>query len=202
MKTLFVCLAIALLPIVGVGAATSLLLSPQAQKSTQLPRDVYVNGTIDDNMAADINYQLELLNKENSDDITMHITSGGGGVYPGLRIYDNMMESESKINTVCEGYCMSMAAVLLVAGSHREASENTAIMLHEVSFGASGKLTEVENEVKEAKRLQAEMNTIIMRHSGLTLDQVKKMEAYDHFMSSQEAKELGLVDSVREYKKK
>jgi ATP-dependent Clp protease protease subunit len=182
------------------------LLAPEAKSQPApvlLPRDVYVNGPIDDNLAALLHMQLKKLNEESHDEITMHITSGGGGVYSGLQIYDDMAESPSKIRTVCEGYCMSMAAVLLTGGDIREASENTTIMFHQVAFGIErAKLSEAIDTVNEGARLQDVMDSIIMEHSGLTKEQVQKLESYDHFMSGKEAKALNLVDLVKPRKKK
>ena len=166
--------------------------------SPKPPRDIYLVGPVNDTSASFVKVQLDALNAVNDDQITLHITSLGGSVYAGLRIYDDMMESRSPIRTVCEGYCMSMAAILLAVGDTREASANTTIMFHEVSFGAEGKLTDVKAVTAEAERLQTLIDKAISERSGLSMSQVRMLERTDNYMSGREALELGLIDTVRQ----
>jgi ATP-dependent Clp protease protease subunit len=107
-----------------------------------------------------------------------------------------MAESKSPIRTSCEGYCMSMAAYLLSYGNVRQAGAHSTIMFHEVGATAEGKVHEIVNELAEMQRLQNIMNTLIKHRSGMTMADCKKMEAYDHFMSPEEAKSLGLIDVI------
>ncbi len=160
------------------------------------PRDIYMRGMVDENMAYRIGEQIKLLNLLGSEEITIHITSPGGSVYSGLQIYDYMEESVSPIRTVCEGYCMSMAAVLLASGDIRAASASATIMFHQLSTEARGKLSEIQAEVNDGQRLQDIIDAHIHEHTGLSISAIKKMESYDHMMSPQEAKYLGIIDMI------
>ena len=163
----------------------------------QMPRDVYIFGHIDDLMADTVSNKLRMLNELSNEEIVLHIKSFGGSVYAGLQIYDAMMESKAKIKTVCEGYCMSMAAILLAVGDTREASKNTTIMFHEVGFGAQGKLTEVKQQVGEAERLQDVIDLAIQERTGLSIADIKALESYDNYISAQQAKEMNIIDTIK-----
>jgi ATP-dependent Clp protease protease subunit len=162
-----------------------------------LPRDIYMYGAIDEKMERLVDTQIALLNSLNSEPITIHITSPGGDVLSGLQIYDNMQESVAPIRTICEGYCMSMAAVLLTSGTVRESQASATIMFHEVSTESKGKISVIIMDVMEAQRLQNIIDAHISEHTGLSLDAVHKMESYDHYMGAEEAKSLGVITKIR-----
>lgn len=160
-------------------------------------RDIYIKGEIEQNMAFSVRDQLRRLNSESAAEITIHITSPGGGVYAGLQIIDDMMEGRSPIRTVCEGYCMSMAATMLASGDVRESTESATIMFHEVSSKVQGKISEMKEDIADMERLQSIMDNIIHDRSGMSFPDIKKMESYDHYMSPKEAKSLNLIDKIR-----
>lgn len=198
MKLMIIAAAI-LLGIAGTAPSIAGAILDTPEKSA---RDIYIYDIIDDSMAESVHVQLAALNLEGKEDITLHIKSFGGSVISGLRIYDDMMESAAKVNTVCESYCMSMAAVLLAAGQTREATKNSTIMIHEVSFGVpSSKLTDVEIIVQEGRKFQAAIDGILVKHTGLPLGIIKQLESHDNYMTSEQAKGLRFIDSVREYKR-
>lgn len=182
--------------LIAIMILLTLAVPAKSQTPLTAPREIYLVGPITDTMAIVFRDQLKSLNNLGNDMITVHITSYGGAVYAGLQIYDYMMQSKAPIHTICEGYCMSMAAILLIVGDERESNKSATILFHEVGFGAQGKLTEVQHQVDEAQRLQAVIDRIIMTHSGLSADEVSDLESYDDYMSSQEALDLGLIDLI------
>lgn len=170
----------------------------QSPKSQELlpPKEIFLRGEVSMPAAFHIADQINVYNSLGAGDITIYITSPGGDVYAGLVIYDAMMQSRAKIKTVCQGYCMSMAAVILASGDVREAEPSSTIMFHQLSTGVQGKVDDMEAVIQEARRLQSVIDRHLHDHSGLSLDSVRKMESYDHFMSPEEAKSLNLVDVV------
>lgn len=159
-------------------------------------REIYIDGVISELTPVTVRNQLNKLNGEGNGEITIHITSPGGSVYYGLQIYDYMMQSKAPIRTSCEGYCMSMAAFLLMAGDVRESGESATIMFHTLSSESKGHLQDMAADMAESNRLQDMMDIRIHDHTGLSLDAIRKMESYDHFMSSQDAKELHIIDQI------
>ena len=160
------------------------------------PRDIYLHGEVTEALALGIGAAIQDLNEQGSQEITIHITSPGGSVYGGLQIYDYMKQSKAPIKTVCEGYCVSMAAFILSWGTTRSAMAHSTIMFHQVSTKTEGSLAEIINELSETSRLQAICNTITQEHSHLSLDAITKLEDHDNYMSPTQAKSLGLIDSI------
>lgn len=159
--------------------------------------NMYIRGVINDKMAIEFTDTLNSLNALGAINLVVHITSPGGEVFAGLQIYDAMMESSAVITTSCEGYCMSMAAILLATGKIREAGAMSTIMFHKVSSGTRGKLSEMRGELAGVQRLQNMLDLIISKHTGMSMVDVKKMGAYDHYMTADEAKVLGIIDHIR-----
>lgn len=177
--------------------ALSLVFVNSAGAQVPVKYDLYIRGTINDLTAYNIADSIGAMNALAADQITIHITSPGGSVLAGFQIYDAMMESRAKIITSCEGYCMSMAAIILAAGDTREAGATTTIMFHTLSAEMRGNLAGMYKDLEEAQRLQTMMDEVIHRHTGLSMDEVKKMESYDHFMNAKDAKRLGVIDRIR-----
>jgi ATP-dependent Clp protease protease subunit len=166
---------------------------------TSLPtlhRDIYLRGEINEAMAFKIREEIAELNEQGTEEITLHITSPGGEVYAGIQIYDYMMESKSPIRTSCEGMCMSMAAYLLASGTTRQSSAHASIMFHQVSSESKGHINEMLADIAETQRLQNTLNEMVGKRSGLTGEQLNKLEDHDNFISPQEAKSLNLIDTI------
>lgn len=168
-----------------------------AQSIPGLPRDVYIRGVIDERMALTVGDQIAGLNRLSPEVITIHITSPGGSVYSGLQIYDYMEESVAPIVTVCEGYCMSMAAFLLASGDLRESQASASIMFHQISTEAKGKIDDILLDLADAQRLQSMMDERLHDHTGLSIAAIRKMESYDHYFSPKEAKAANIIDAIR-----
>ncbi len=145
--------------------------------------------------------QAQLLYLDSSDpgkDVSIYINSPGGSVYAGLGIYDTMQYISSDVATICTGMAASMAAVLLVAGEKgkRFALRHSRVMIHQPMGGAQGQASDIEITAREIKKLKHELYTIIADHSGQPFDRVERDSDRDYWMTADEAKEYGMIDSV------
>jgi len=162
-------------------------------------RIVFVNGPIDDGIAALVNAQLLFLEAENPDKpISMYINSPGGVVTSGLAIYDTMQWIKCPVATVCMGTAYSMGSFLLMAGEHgqRIALPNASIMLHQPSGGFQGVVSDIERHAEDIVRTKRRLNEIYARHCGRTFEEVERTLDRDHFMTAAEAQAWGVVDYV------
>ena len=164
-------------------------------------RIVFVTGEIDDYMADLVIAQLLFLESEDPDkDIFVYINSPGGSVSAGMAIYDTMQYIKPDVTTICMGMAASMASVLLTAGTKgkRFALPHARVMIHQPLGGASGQATEIEIHAREILRIREEMNQILAKHTGQSVERIAADTERDHYMTSQEAKEYGLIDEVVE----
>ena len=162
-------------------------------------RVVFIVGPVEDHMANLIVAQLLYLESENPDkDIHLYINSPGGSVTSGLSIYDTMQFINSDVSTICVGQAASMGALLLAGGTNgkRFALPHSRIMVHQPSAGFSGQATDIEIHANEVLELKRRLNAIMAKHTGKKIDQVRKDLERDNFMSSDQAVEYGLIDTV------
>jgi ATP-dependent Clp protease, protease subunit len=162
-------------------------------------RIVFVNGPIDDGIAALVNAQLLFLEAENPDKpIAMYINSPGGVVTSGLAIYDTMQWIKCPVATVCMGTAYSMGSFLLMAGAagHRIALPNASIMVHQPSGGFQGVVSDIQRHAEDIIRTKKRLQEIYSRHCGRSYEEVERTLDRDHFMTADEAKAWGLVDHV------
>ena len=164
-------------------------------------RIIFLQGEIDDDSANLIVAQMLFLQFDDPKaDIHLYINSPGGSVTAGLSIYDTMQYVTCDVATYCIGQAASMGAVLLCAGSKgkRNALPHARVMIHQPLAGTEGTTTEILLHLKEFQRLKKDLNDILLKHTGQSLERVEKDTDRDKFMSAQEAKEYGLVDVVLE----
>jgi ATP-dependent Clp protease protease subunit len=162
-------------------------------------RIIFINGPIDDGIAAVVNAQLLFLEADNPEKlIAMYINSPGGVVTSGLAIYDTMQWVKCPIATVCMGTAYSMGSFLLMAGSagQRIALPNASIMVHQPSGGFQGFASDIQRHAEDILKTKRRLNSLYARHCGRTYEEVERTLDRDHFMTSEEAKEWGLVDHV------
>ncbi len=166
-----------------------------------MDRIVFLGTGIDDNVANIILAQLLFLDAEDPErDIFMYINSGGGSIYAGLAIYDTMQHLRAPVSTFCVGMAASMAAVLLSAGENgkRNALPNARIMIHQPSGGSQGTAADIEIAAREILHNREKLNSIIAKHTGQPIDQIRDDVDRDRYMSPEEAVEYGLIDRVLE----
>ena len=162
-------------------------------------RIIMLSGPIDDNVANLVIAQLVFLESEDPDkDIHLYINSPGGVVTAGLAIYDTMQYIRPNVSTICLGMAASMASILLAAGApgKRYALPYSRVMIHQPHGGAQGQATDIEIHAKEILRLREIGNEIFVRHTGQPYEKIQMDTERDFFMSSEEAKEYGIIDSV------
>ena len=164
-------------------------------------RIIFLVGPINDNVASLVTAQLLFLESEDpKKDINLYINSPGGLVTAGLGIYDTMQYVKPDISTLCIGQAASMGSFLLAAGKKgkRFSLPNSRIMVHQPSAGFQGQATDIEIHAKEVLALKKRLNEIYSKHTGKSVDDVKKALERDNFMSPDVAKAFGLVDEVVE----
>ncbi|MCS7233901.1 MAG: ATP-dependent Clp endopeptidase proteolytic subunit ClpP [Synergistetes bacterium] len=162
-------------------------------------RIIFIGEPIDDNVANIVVAQLLFLEAEDpKKDIYVYINSPGGLVTAGLAIYDTMQYIKADICTICIGQAASMAAVLLAAGTKgkRYALPHARIMLHQPLGGAQGQATDINIQAKEIMRLRALINEILVKHTGQSLERIERDTDRDFYMTSEDAKEYGIIDEV------
>lgn len=162
-------------------------------------RIIFVGTGVDDIMANTIIAQLLFLEQEDGEkDIALYINSPGGSVTAGLAIYDTMQFIKPKVATYCMGQAASMGALLLCAGAKgkRFALPHARIMIHQPMGGFEGQATDINIHAQEILRIRDQLNAILAKHCGRTLDQISKDTDRDNFMDTTQAKEYGLIDEV------
>jgi ATP-dependent Clp protease protease subunit len=162
-------------------------------------RIVFIGTPIDDNIASLVVAQLIFLESEDPDkDIHLYINSPGGSVTAGLAIYDTMQYIRPEISTICIGMAASMAAVLLTGGQKgkRTALPNARIMIHQPWGGVQGTASDISIQAEEILKMKKRINEILAFHSGKSVEQVEKDTDRDNYMSTQEAKDYGLIDNI------
>jgi len=162
-------------------------------------RIIFLGGPIDDTVANLIIAQLLFLESEDPDkDVQMYINSPGGSVTAGLAIYDTMQYIKPDVATICLGSAASMGALLLSSGAKgkRYSLPYSRIMVHQPWGGAQGQATDVEIHAREILRLRELLNEILAANTGQTMAKIQQDTERDNFMSSMQAKEYGIIDSI------
>lgn len=162
-------------------------------------RIIFIGTPIDDNVANLVIAQLLFLQMEDvNKDISVYINTPGGSVTSGLAIYDTMRFVKCDVAAYCVGQAASMGALLLAAGQKgkRYALPNSRIMIHQPWGGVQGAAADISIQAKEILRLRQTLEEILAKHTGQSLDKVKKDSDRDYFMSAEEAKSYGLIDEV------
>lgn len=168
-------------------------------------RIIFIGTPIDDVVANIIIAQLLFLQMEDPDkDVDIYINTPGGHVTSGLAIYDTMQFIKPDVNTYCVGQATSMGALLLCAGTEgkRLALPHSRIMIHQPWGGVQGAAADIKIQAHEILRLKERIENILAKHTGQSLDRIKKDTDRDYFMTAEEAKKYGIVDEVVETIKK
>lgn len=164
-----------------------------------MDRIIFLGLPIDDYVANIV--QAQLLYLDSSDpgkDIQIYFNTPGGSVNAGLGIYDTMQYITSDVATICTGMAASMGAVLLTAGTKgkRSALKHSRIMIHQPMGGVEGQASDIEIQAREIMKIKRELYEIIALHSGNPVEKVEKDSDRDHWMTSLEAKDYGMIDEI------
>lgn len=164
-------------------------------------RIIFLGEEVTDASASVIVAQLLFLESEDPNkDIQLYINSPGGSVTAGMAIYDTMNFIKCDVSTICIGMAASMGAFLLSSGAKgkRYALPNAEIMIHQPSGGAKGQATDIKIVAENILKIKKKLNTILANNTGQPVERVELDTERDNYMSAEEAKEYGLVDSIIE----
>ena len=162
-------------------------------------RVVFIVGGIEDQVANLVVAQLLFLESENPDkDIHLYINSPGGVVTAGLSIYDTMQFIKPDVSTICVGQAASMGALLLAGGAKgkRYCLPHSRVMIHQPSGGFQGQASDIDIHAREVLKLKEQLNAILAKHTGQSIEQIAVDSDRDRFMGGPDAVEYGLVDTV------
>ncbi len=162
-------------------------------------RIIFLGTEIDDTIANAICAQLLFLEAEDPEkDVSIYINSPGGVVTAGMAIYDTMNYIKPDVSTICLGQAASMGAFLLAAGAKgkRFSVPNARIMIHQPSGGFRGQATDILIHTNEILRMKKDLNRILAENTNQSVEKVTEDTERDYFMSSQEAKDYGIIDHV------
>lgn len=162
-------------------------------------RIVFAVGPIEDYMANVIVAQLLFLESENPDkDISLYINSPGGAVTAGMAIYDTMQFIKPEVSTLCIGQAASMGAVLLAGGAKgkRFCLPHSRVMIHQPLGGFQGQATDIDIHAREILKIREQLNQILAKHTGQSVERIREDTERDRFLSPEEAVEYGLVDKM------
>ena len=168
-------------------------------------RIIFLGTPIDDHISSLIIAQLLFLEAEDTKkDIYMYINSPGGSITSGLGIFDTMNYIKPNVATICMGAASSMAAVLLAGGSpgKRSALPNSRVMIHQPLGGAEGQASDIKIQADEILRLRQRLNTILSKSTKQTIKKIEKDTDRNFFMSANEAKNYGIIDTILSARKK
>lgn len=162
-------------------------------------RIIFLGEEVNDVTASLVVAQLLFLAAEDPDkDISLYINSPGGSVTAGLAIYDTMQYIKPDVSTICIGLAASMGAFLLAGGAKgkRYALPNAEIMIHQPLGGARGQATDMQIQVEQILKIKKKLNQMLSENTGQNIETIQKDTERDNYMSAEEAKEYGLIDSV------
>ena len=162
-------------------------------------RIIFLADEVNDQTASLVVAQLLFLESEDPNkDIQLYINSPGGSVTAGMAIYDTMNYIKCDVSTICIGMAASMGAFLLSSGAKgkRLALPNAEVMIHQPSGGAKGQATEIQIVAENILKTKKKLNEILAANTGQTVEKIAEDTERDNFMSAEEAKAYGLIDSV------
>ncbi|RXF74728.1 ATP-dependent Clp protease proteolytic subunit [Hansschlegelia zhihuaiae] len=164
-------------------------------------RIIFLSGPFHDDMSAVICAQLLFLEAENpKKEISIYINSPGGVVTSGLAIYDTMQYIRPPVATLCMGQAASMGSLILTAGEKgmRAALPNARILVHQPSGGFQGQASDIERHAEDIVKIKRRLNEIYVKHCGRSYEEIERTLDRDTMMSSEQAKDFGLIDEVFE----
>jgi ATP-dependent Clp protease protease subunit len=170
-------------------------------------RIIMIGTPINDDVANITIAQMLFLEADNPDkDIQLYINSPGGSVTAGLGIYDIMQFVKCDVATICIGMAASMGSLLLASGTKgkRYALPHARVMIHQphIMGGLSGQASDIEIQAREMINTKNRLTEIYANHTGKKYDFLMESMERDFFMSSEEAREFGIVDEVVKFRKK
>lgn len=161
-------------------------------------RKVFLSGEVDMALANRVMAELLLLEEQAADPITLYINSPGGELTSGLAIYDTIKGLKCEVRTVCAGLAASIATVVLAGGTRgkRTSYRNARILIHQPLGGVRGQATDIEIHAREILKARENINRILAEDTSQSVKKLEKDTNRDFWMSAEEAKEYGIIDSL------
>ena len=162
-------------------------------------RIIFLGTPIEDTISSLTIAQLLFLESEDPNkDIYLYINSPGGIITSGFGIYDTMQYIKPDVATICMGQAASMGAFLLAGGAKgkRSALPNSRIMIHQPMGGAEGQAADIRIQADEILRMKSQLNKILAKNTGQTVKKIEVDTDRDNFMTANEAKRYGIIDSI------
>ncbi len=162
-------------------------------------RIIFITGEINDAVANTVVAQLIYLESRDPEkDISLYINSPGGSVSAGMAIYDTMNYIRCDVSTICIGMAASMGAFLLSSGTKgkRFALPNAEIMIHQPLGGAQGQASDIQIQAKQILKIKNKLNTILAENTGKDISVIERDTDRDNYMSAEESRQYGLIDTV------
>lgn len=162
-------------------------------------RIIFLAGPIDDNVANIVIAQLLFLESEDSKkDITLYINTPGGQIQSGLAIVDTMHHIKPNVVTICTGMAASMGAIILSQGTKgkRFMLPNSEVMIHQPLTGVEGQASDIQITANHIQRLKEKLTKMLADATGQDYKKVEKDKDRDYWMSADEAKKYGIVDTI------
>ena len=161
-------------------------------------RIVFINGEIDDNLAAIVVSELLYLDSINNRDIYLYINSPGGSITSGMAIYDTMNYIKCDVSTICVGLAASMGAFILANGTkgQRHSLPNSEIMIHQPLGGTKGQATDIKIAAERIIKIKKKLNSILAKITNKNIKKIERDTERDNFMEPEEALKYGLIDKI------
>ena len=160
-------------------------------------RIIFLEGEINSKSANEIIKKVLYLDSQNKEPISLYISSPGGSVLSGMAIIDTLSIIESKVKTVAIGLCASMATIILMCGDERYATRNSEIMIHDIfSEAPLGKEIDIKRSLKKITKLRNVIINLFISKTKKDENKIEEALSYDNYMSSEEAKEFGIIDMI------
>jgi ATP-dependent Clp protease protease subunit len=166
-------------------------------------RIIMIGSVVSDELANVVVAQMLFLEMEDPNaDIMLYLNTPGGSVTAGLCIYDTMQFIKPDVQTWCVGQAYSMGAVLLAAGAagKRFALPHSTVLIHQPMGGVRGQATDISIHAREILRVREELNAILARHTGQTPERIAADGDRDFFMTAEQAKDYGIVDTIVQHR--
>lgn len=164
-------------------------------------RIIFFGEEVNDTTAGLITAQLLFLEGQDpAKDISIYINSPGGSVTAGFAIFDTMNYIKCDVSTICVGLAASFGSFLLAAGTpgKRFALPNAEIMIHQpgISGGITGQASDIKIRSDHMQKNKQRLNRLLAQNTGKTIQEIERDTDRDNFMTAEEAKAYGIIDSV------
>lgn len=157
---------------------------------------IYIIGEISD--SSFISFRKKVIRRKTKA-IDVVLMSEGGDAYAALAYYDFIRNSNIDFRIHATGLVASAAVIILAAGDHRSMSKNAWIMVHEdqVAFEETSRVTQLEKDIKHARRLEVQWDRILFEATGVSVDVWDKLHKNETYLDADECKKLRLIDEVK-----